>query len=356
MKNVDIIGWGDVPTDPNCSYDNAAVLEMIQKRLKERAPRDPNALQQLEHIITLNGQSVFEKLGMRSRQYRFEKSSTELARIAAERALQTATRNDPNFSPKKIGLVVSGGSSPDDLYPACAAHLQHELGIGEAEGFDVSLACCSGTQAMIEATRALLCGSDAAYALVAVGETIGSRCNDLLDENALIWGDGGGAVVLSSYGGGNRNFGVQATRSRIDGSLAGTTRSRGIGADIDHRSFELNASMEGRGREIYGWVIGPVAEALKLFLEEHRVKLDDRTFLLPHNGNLRMIQAVARKIGLPSEQILHRITDRANQSSASIFSTLAHYADGDCFRHGDQLILASFGGGVAYNFVLYRWP
>ncbi len=351
LRNVvNIIGWGNVPVEPRFTYSNERVLGMIESNLLREGQFEKAA-----EIHLMTQESVRAKLGIEQRQYIWDKITIELALIAAENALMVAAANDSNFSREKVHLIISGGSTPDDLYPSCAAQLQNLLGIPDAEAFDVSAACCSGTQALIEAVRALQVGSNV-YTLVVTAEKIGSWCNNRMDENALLWGDGASAVVVQSNNGGNRNYGVLNFLSRSDGRLAGTTRSRGIGAHPDHRTFPaLNASMEGRGPEIYGWVIGPVAAQLKQFVADSGITVDERTFLLPHNGNLRMVHKVGQAIGIAPERVLNCIAERGNQSSASVFSTLAHYADQDFFKHDDQLIFATFGGGVAYNFVLYRW-
>jgi 3-oxoacyl-[acyl-carrier-protein] synthase-3 len=336
---VSIIGWGNVASSPECAYDNERVLSIIEQNLVA-AGRSVEA----EKIATFTSQSVTDKLGIRERQYRF----------GAEQALASAAQNDPDFDRSKIHLIISGGSTPDDLYPSCAANLQHLLGIKDAEAFDVSAACSSGSQAVIEAVRALQVGCDT-YALVAVGEVVGSTGNNREDEDSLIWGDGGGAVVLQAGVSLNRSYGVLNFRSRTDGSLAKITRSRGIGSHPDHRSMPLSPSMEGQGRRIYRWVVTDVAEQLKQFIVDSKITINSRTFLLPHNGNLKMVMSLAEDVGIPSEQVLTLIPTRGNQSSASVLATLAEYANHGYFQHDDQLILATFGGGVIYNFLLYRW-
>lgn len=352
QKNITIIGWGDVPTDPTKSYSNDRVLGMIEANLLREGRFDD-----LAKIHTLTPTLVRQKIGIKERQYHFgeETTSIDLALIAARHALTSAATNDPNFSPEKVSLIVSGGSTPKDLYPSCAAALQDQLGIPPIEAWDVSAACASGTQGLIEAARALQLGCNH-YALIAVGETIGSDGTDRLDEDSLLWGDGGGAIVIRASEAANRNYGVLDFESKTDGSLRGTTRSRGIGTHADHRRFPaINASMEGQGRKIFRWVVGSVAEDLMRFLSRNRIKVDKRTFLVPHNGNLHMVQSLGKAVRIPKTRILNRIAERGNQSSASVFSTLAHFANKGFFQNGDQLIIATFGGGVIYNFIAYRW-
>lgn len=347
-KQTLIIGWGDVPAEDRFSFPNDQVLKMVQRN-RQQAGLDP---------LTVTAEDMTSKLGVITRQYiaRVDPSigATELARIAAERAIAMVEAKDRYFDRSKIKFVISGGSSPDNLFPGAGPLLHAQLGIPNVEAYDVSAACCSGTQALINAIRSIQFGPDE-YALVAIGETIGSWTNDLMTEDSFIWGDGGSAVLIKgTYG--NRNFGFQAFKSRADGTQASTTLSRGIGAHPEHRDFPaLNASMEGQGKKIYKWVIGPVAAALGEFLCESQIKVDNRTFLVPHNGNLRMVQEVGKTVGIPPERVLNQVARRGNQSSASVLSTLAYFADQNFFEKGDQLVFAAFGGGLIYNFIVYRW-
>lgn len=362
---IEIIGWGDTPTRSQFAVSNQEVLTMavesIERHISTTKTPDPKWLDELKKLQGRKADEVTEKIGVVSRQYATDKTSADLAIEAATRAVLSARKNDVTFEPDKIRLVISGGSTPDDLYPACAGLIQNSLQINEAEGFDVSLACCSGTQAVITAFRAMTADPNICYALVAVGETIGSmhqRSRAPLTEDVTLWGDGGGAVVLRQRGSSER--GIEKFTSRIDGSLAYTTRSKGIGAHADHHQHKtfnhLCASMEGHQREIQRWVIGAVGSDLERFVRCNLSPGDlSKTFALFHNGNLKMINSLAEKVGIAPERLLHRIPDRANQSSASVLSSLAYHANIGTFRSGDVLLFATFGGGVAYNFLTYRW-
>ncbi len=376
-KSIRIIGWGDVPTESKYAVSNDQVLEKIRANLGEYSRKLESddaylALQaslenteaeklvetvqaELNKLTNRTSQEVTDKIGVVSRQWMTNRNSTRLALIAAEQAITVAGHNDSGFDRKKIGIIGSGGSTPDDLYPCCSAKLQDLLKIPYAEGCDYSLACCSGTQALIGVCRAMW-AEKYPYGLVAVGETVGSRANACLSEDATIWGDGGGAVVLRLMEEKSK-YGIIAQTSRIDGSKGYTTKSRGIGVSPEHQQYGyVDASMEGHGREIFRWARS-LSDPLTYFMfDNHIDPRTDRVFFLPHNGNIKMVVPLGTSIGIPEEQILHQITDRGNQSSASVFSTLAYYSDQNKFRAGDILLFATFGGGLAYNFLAYRWP
>lgn len=356
-RPITIIGWGDVPAESRYEVTNDEVLGMIVRNLERFSHLPKGDPEMLKKIKSLTSEAVTNKVGMRNRQYMLDRSSDDLAVIAAKNAIVSAQSNDPNFSAEKIKMVLSGGSSPWNVYSGCATAVQEALGIPDAECFDISAACCSGSQALIVAARTLLI-EDADYALVSVGEITGSlirrNYGGMINEDALLWGDGGGAAVLGI--GQTPGVGLLGWKSRGDGSLRETTRSNGLGTDPIHKRLAVFPSMEGHGREIYRWVVGTVSNELKSFLDSHNIKINPRTFLLPHNGNLKMVQAVGQRCGIPPCQVLEQVAIRANQSSASVFSTLARYANLGFFRSGDLLIIATFGGGVIYNFILYRWP
>lgn len=364
--SIQIGGWGDVPTEEQFKVYNQAVLEKIRDTIEQELgvnpSQDAELRRQLEKVKAKTPEQWAKTTGIISRQWYPERSSTDLAIMAAERAVAVARRDDPFFHPRNIKLVISGGSSPDYVFPACACRIQDALGIsdGTTEPLDVSLACCSGTQALITAIRAMVDDSfdqePIDYALVSTGEAIGSRANCLLHEHGLLWGDGGGAVVLKRVHD-DPGYGFLHFRSRSYGSLAGTTKSRGLGTALDNQGFGyIDASMEGRHFEIYEWTQREIPAALDDYVNATKLTVTDRTILLGHNGSVKILWGIGKKLGIDRENILHRLPDRGNQSSASVLSTLSFFADQNRFQRGDTLLFVTFGGGLAYNILTYRWP
>ena len=134
------------------------------------------------------------------------------------------------------------------------------------------------------------------------------------------------------------------------------TRSLKIGTHPDHTTFpQADASMLDHGKDIHRYAIRAVSSVIGELLAEHGLE-QESPYLLPHNSNLGMVRQIGTRLGIPQDRVLTRIVERGNTSSASIPITLAHYARQGKFESGDLLILAAFGGGMAIDAALYRWP
>lgn len=284
--------------------------------------------------------------------------STEHALRAAREAIADAEeRTGGSFSAGRIQLVHSGGSSPDNLFPACACELQGKLGIPpeDCEARDISLACASWLDAlMLAGSRMKHKGQR--FGLVAIGETVGSRLNPLTSLNSCLWGDGGGAVVLENDPDGDPSFGMLDDKAISDGQYADWTLSKKLGTHPHHEAFEFpEASMLEHGKDIHRYAIRKVPAAIEELLEKNQLTAEG-AFLLPHNANLGMVQQIGKRLGIPESRVLTAVVERGNTSSASIPITLARAAKAGTFKNGDLLIFAAFGGGMAIDLMLYRWP
>ena len=303
------------------------------------------------------GEDTESLVGIRTRWWS-RMSSTEHAIEASRAAIaDAAARTGGEFRAERLELVHSGGSSPDNVFPACACEIQGALGVPpeSCEARDVSLACASWLDAFVLAGSRMR-AKGFRYGLVAVGECIGTRLNAPTSLSHCLWGDGGGAVVLEHDPDGDPGYGVLADKVISDGQFAGWTRSFKLGTHPDHARYELpDASMLDHGRDIHRYAIRVVSSAVAQLLDEHGLDAGD-AYLVPHNANLGMVLQIGKRLGIPAERVLTRVAERGNTSSASIPITLAHYAERRLFVRGDLLILAAFGGGMAIDIVLYRWP
>jgi 3-oxoacyl-[acyl-carrier-protein] synthase-3 len=303
-----------------------------------------------------NGEDTERLVGIRTRWWS-NLSSTEHALAASRAAVADARRRNGNgFRAEKLRLVHSGGSSPDNLFPACACEIQGALEVPpeHCEARDVSLACSSWVDALLLAASRMR-DKEFRYGLVAVGESVGTRLNAPTSLSHCLWGDGGGATVLEYDPEGDPATGFLADRALSDGQFAHWTRSLKIGTHPHHEQYPFpDASMLDHGRDIHRYAIRMVSQAVAELLEEHGLE-GEEPYLVPHNANLGMVRQIGKRLGIPEERVLTRVVERGNTSSASIPITLAHYAARDHFQPGDLLILAAFGGGMAINLMLYRW-
>lgn len=347
--SLHIVGIGESPLDPSQLVDNDAVLEILRRNGVDTRGK--------------NGDDTEDLIGIRTRWWS-EKGATEHALDAARQAIEDARRRTEGaFRTEDLRLVHSGGSSPDNLFPACACEVQGALKISpdHCEARDISLACASWLDALVLAA-ARMQTKGMRYGLVAVGECVGSRLNAPTSLSHCLWGDGGGAVVLEYDPDGDPNYGMVADRAVSDGQFAHWTRSLGIGTLPDHEDFEQkDASMLEFGRDIHRYAIRTVSKVISDLLDEYRAEHGEQaegetTYLMPHNSNLGMVRQIGKRVGIPASHVLTRIRQRGNTSSASIPIALAHFAAAEKFKRGDLLIMAAFGGGMAIDAVLYRWP
>lgn len=380
--NIEIIGWGDTPTLPELAVTNDDVLCLIKRRHEtlllaahhhhqvEEIKRWEN---EMAKIAKLTSAMITEKIGVVSRQYHWGKTSYQLGAEAAERAMESARANDPGFRAEKIAMVVYASSTSDNAYPGGDAHAhycQEKLGLEHVEGVAPAGACCSATEAIAIAYRAMHWKPERfPYALVLSGEVVGSTGNAFEDEDATLWGDGGAAVVLKANPKGDPNTGildyysrVDARSSRDDGKYPKylTTMSDGQGAAPYHRGRRLNNSMCGKGTQIFRAVVGEIPDDLleNFLIPNGYLELlqSEQSDLYPHNGNAHMTESFGEKLGVPPERIYHRVTDRANQSSASTLSSFAYYADAGRVTSGRIIWLATFASGLKWGLLPYRVP
>lgn len=302
------------------------------------------------------GADTEDLVGVRTRWWS-RMSSTEHALEASRAAVaDAARRNGGKFDASMIELVHSGGSSPDNVFPACACEVQGALGVPPetCEARDISLACASWLDALVLAASRMR-AKGFRYGLVAAGESVGTRLNAPTSLSYCLWGDAGGAVVLEYDPDGDPNDGLIADKAISDGQYASWTRSLKLGTHPDHASYPYpDASMLDKGRDIHRYAIREVSRAIAGLLEDSGIS-DPPDYLVPHNANLGMVHQIGKRLGVPEERVLTRIAERGNTSSASVPITLAHYAAAGRFKRGDLLAMTAFGGGMAIDVVLYRW-
>ncbi len=341
--SLKILGVGESPPDPSEMVTSDRVIALLNERGVDTKGKSGADTEKLVGIHTRWWSSI---------------SSTEHALRASRAALDDAARrSEGRCRAEKVELVHSGGSSPDNLFPACACELQGQLGIPAdlCEARDISLACASWLDALLLA-GARMAQKGLRYGLVAVGETIGSRLNPLVSLSSCLWGDGGGAVVLEYDADGDPESGWLADRAISDGQYAGWTLSKKFGAHPHHDAFDApEASMLEHGKDIHRYAIRKVPAAIEELLASIGLSADG-AWLLPHNANLGMVQQIGKRLGIPEERVLTAVSERGNTSSASIPITLAREAAAGRFAAGDLLIFAAFGGGMAIDLMLYRWP
>ncbi|MGC4028073.1 MAG: beta-ketoacyl-ACP synthase III [Steroidobacteraceae bacterium] len=301
---------------------------------------------ELEKMMDTSDEWIRERTGIQRRHYAAEGETTvDLAEHAARRAIEAA-----GLAPGDIDLIVFATATPDLVFPNSGTLLQGRLGCAGAPAFSVEAACSGFIYALSIAEKFVRSG-DARHALVVGAETL-TRITDFTDRTtAILFADGAGAVVLTA----SEEPGILSTHLHSDGSYQDLLYctggvSRGFLADSGARAVIRMA-----GRETFKIAVTMLGNSVDEVLAKNNLPKSAIDWLVPHQANIRIIQAVARKLDLPMERVIVTVQDHGNTSAASVPLALdAGVRDGR-IRRGDMLLLEAFGGGFTWGSALVRF-
>jgi len=267
--------------------------------------------------------------------------ASELAEPAARRALEAA-----GLAPADLDLIVVATSTPDAVFPSTACTLQARLGAAGGAAFDLQAACSGFVYALAQAEMAIRAGR-ARHALV-VGTEVFSRILDWSDRSTcVLFGDGAGAVVLSA----SDAPGVLSAHLHADGTQGAIL---GVQARFDAGRIEGRPFLQMDGNSVFRFAVRVLAEAAEEALASAGLNVDALDWLVPHQANVRIIEATARKLGLSMERVVVTVDHHANTSAASIPLALDEAIRDGRIRPGHHVLLEGVGGGFTWGSVLVR--
>ena len=280
---------------------------------------------------------IRERTGI-ERRHIAEKSqgSSDLALQASQRALRSA-----GISADQLDLIVVATSTPDYVFPSTACLLQAKLGTKGSAAFDVQ-AVCSGFVYGLATADSFIKNKMARNALV-VGAEVFSRILDWNDRGTcVLFGDGAGAVVLAAA----ERPGIHASVLRADGSHAGMLSVPGNvcgGAIVGSPFLQMN------GQAVFKFAVRVLEESARETAAAADMKLEDIDWLIPHQANVRILDATARKLGLPAEKLVVTVDHHGNTSAASVPLALDEYVRAGRIKPGQRLLLQGVGGGFTWG-------
>ncbi len=290
---------------------------------------------------------IVQRTGIRERHIAADDETTcDIAVHSAQAAL-----NDAGLEASEIDLIVLATSTPDNTFPATATTIQARLGICNGAAFDVQ-AVCSGFVFALSTADNFLKSGQFKRALVIGAETF-SRILDWEDRSTcVLFGDGGGTVILESREGtgSNADRGILTTHLRSDGR-----HNKKLYVDGGPSSTQTVGHLRMDGREVFKYAVGYLAEVINDALVATNLSIDDIDWFVPHQANKRIIDATARKMGLPTEKVILTIEHHANTSAASIPLALRQARDEQKIKKGDLVLMEAMGGGFTWGSALVRW-
>jgi len=270
--------------------------------------------------------------------------TSDLAFHASRRALERA-----GMSGSDLDLIVLATATPDQTFPSTAVKLQARLGMKRGAAFDVQAVCSGFIFALATADNALRLGQ-ARTALVVGAETF-SRILDWEDRSTcVLFGDGAGAVVLNAAPGGAASRGVLSTHLHSDGRLHDILYVDGGPSSTGRAGF-----LRMEGREVFRQAVQHLSEVVGEALAANSLAPGDIDWLVPHQANTRIIDAVGRRLGLAAEKTIVTIERHANTSAASIPLALDEAVADGRIRPGHLVLMEALGGGLTWGASIVRW-
>ncbi|MGB9903522.1 MAG: beta-ketoacyl-ACP synthase III [Desulfotomaculales bacterium] len=304
----------------------------------------------LERMVATKNEWIVERTGIKERRIADTQMTTsDLALRAAREALA-----DAGIAPRELDLVIVATNSPDMLFPATACVVQDGLGACRAGAFDLQAGCTAFIYALSVA-GSLVAAGQSKYVLV-IGAECMSRIVNWRDRNTcVLFGDGAGAVVVGEVPSG---YGILASLLRAEGS-GGPLISLPAGLAKTPASFQTVAEglhyLQMNGREVFKTAVKFLTEGCLEVLAAANLSLDSLACLIPHQANIRIIEAAARRLNIPLEKVAVNIDRYGNTSSATIPLALYETLARGKIANGDNVVMAGFGAGLTWGAVAVRW-
>jgi len=300
----------------------------------------------LSTFLDTSDEWITTRTGMKERRVSHV-SAIEMASVAASRALACA-----GLDPADVELIIYGGCSNEEAVPNSASGVQISLGATRAAAMDVNTACTSFLYGLSTATSMIRTG--VVRNAVVIGVELISRYMDWSNRNvAVLFGDGAAAVVVQAT---DKEEGVIGTVLGCDAEARGSLRVRGIGCGYAGQGVVLGDTIwDFDGQVIFKRAVAGMTAASARVLKQAGVTPDQIDLVVPHQANLRIIEAVAKYAGIPMERVMLTVQKYGNMSSATVPVSLVEALKDDRIKPGATILMPGFGAGLTFGALLLKW-
>ena len=297
----------------------------------------------LEKIVDTSHDWIVSRSGIVERHMAAENElSSDLALQASTRAIEAA-----GISANDIDLIIVATTTPDHIFPSTACVLQDKLGIKSAIAFDVQ-AVCSGFIYALNTADLYIRGGQAKNVLI-VGTEVLSRILNWEDRTTcVLFGDGAGAVVLQR----SEKPGILSTKLHADGSQRCMLSATG---QISNGKIQGEPFIKMDGQAVFKFAVKSLSEVAEEVLAENKLQGSDIDWMVPHQANIRIIEATAKKLGLSMDKVVQTVATHGNTSAASIPLALDVAVRDGRIKPGQHILMEAVGGGFTWGAALIRW-
>ena len=303
----------------------------------------------LSKFVDTSDEWIRSRSGIQSRHIAADGEETsDLAVMAAKRALEGA-----GLAATDIDLIVVATTTPDVVFPSTACIVQDKLGAKNAAAFDIQAACTGFVYGLTTAAQFIMTGK---YKnVLVVGSEVLSKVTDWQDRNTcILFGDGAGAVVVSQVqkGGITTSFlGADGSGANLLELPAGGTKEPADYDTVKNRRHYIKMN----GNEVFKFAVKVFESSTRRVVEKANLTLDDIDLIIPHQANIRIIDAAVRRLKFPIERVMVNLDKYGNMSSASIPVAMHEAVRMGKIKKGDKIILVAFGAGLTWGAVLIEW-
>jgi 3-oxoacyl-[acyl-carrier-protein] synthase-3 len=301
---------------------------------------------EFEATLDTNDEWIKSRSGIERRHFAAEGETTSsMATAAAQAALK-----DAGLGPDDVDAIVLATSTADFTFPSAATMVQAQLGMTSGYAFDVQAVCAGFIFALTNANALILSGQ--AKRVLVIGAETFSRIMDWTDRSTcVLFGDGAGAVLLEAQEG----DGTASDRGVLSTDLNSDGRHRDLLYVDGGVSTGTTGYLRMQGNQVFRHAVGKLAATATTAMERAGVTAAEVDWIVPHQGNIRIIQGTAKKLELPMEQVVVTVQDHGNTSAASIPLALSVGRDRGQIKPGDLIVTEAIGGGLAWGAVVLRW-
>lgn len=291
----------------------------------------------LEKMVDTTDEWIFSRTGIRERHIVVNETTSDLAFEAAKQAIDAA-----QIQASEIDLIVVATTTPDKVFPSVATMVQRKLGISGCPAFDVQAVCSGFVYALTVANNFIKAGTN--QCVLVIGAETFSRITDYSDRsNCILWGDGAGAVILKA----STEAGIISTHIHADGHYEKMLHvPRGeVGQDY--------VAMEGNA--VFKMAVNTLDQIVDETLEANQMQKSDIDWLVPHQANIRILQATAKKLDMPMDRVVVTVDKHGNTSAASIPLALDTAVRDGRIQRGHTILMEAFGGGFTWGSALIKY-
>ena len=304
----------------------------------------------LEKIVDTTDEWIHTRTGIRERRILEQGATSDLA----SRAIDVMLRNR-SISPEEIDVIIVATVTPDMFFPSTACIVQNNIGAKNAWGFDLSAACSGFLFALVTGTQFIETGRYSK--VVVVGADKMSAITDYSDRNTcIIFGDAGAAVLLEPSD--DPDMGILDHALSVDGSGGGYMNMKGGGSlhPSTHETVEERKHfLYQDGRAVFKVAVSRMAEISVEIMRRNKLEAEDVDWLVPHQANMRIINACVKSIGLDGSRVMTNIDRYGNTTAATIPLCLSEYWECGKLGKGQSIIMPAFGAGYTWGAVLMKW-